>query len=159
MAEQIKQRMAVHCFENLVQFLNLQNFNTDWKSVAGRKLFLNICLSGIDELGIKWVDLAAVFNLQPRTLNDYRTALSVHEIQFPEPPVKKGPCWEKREGGTELMNMCKGYWGAHLATSPKKNDIVFKHVRGAGRHTLVEINGLKKFQCNPGRLITVHTEL
>ena len=77
MAEPIKQRVAVHCFENLVQFLNLQKFNTDWKSVAWRKLFLNICLSGIDELGLKRVDLAAVFSLQPRTLNDYRTALSV----------------------------------------------------------------------------------
>ena len=76
MAEPIKQRVAVHCFENLVQFLNLQKFNTDWKSVAWRKLFLNICLSGIDELGLKRVDLAAVFSLQPRTLNDYRTALS-----------------------------------------------------------------------------------
>ena len=101
MAEPIKQRVAVHCFENLVQFLNLQKFNTDWKSVAWRKLFLNICLSGIDELGLKRVDLAAVFSLQPRPLNDYRTALSVHEIQFPEPQVKKEPCicWDKRQGG------------------------------------------------------------
>jgi len=102
MAEPIKQRVAVHCFENLVQFLNLQKFNTDWKSVAWRKLFLNICLSGIDELGLKRVDLAAVFDLQPRTLSDdYRTALSVHEIQFPEPPVQKGPGWDKRQGGNE----------------------------------------------------------
>ena len=57
------------------------------------------------------------------------------------------------------MNLCKGYWGAHLTTSPKKNDIVFKHVRGAGRHTLVEINGLKEFQCNPGRLISIYLNL
>ena len=80
------------------------------------------------------------------------TDLQVHGIKFPEPPVKQGPSRDKREGGAALIHLCKGYWGAHLTTSPKKNDLVFKHVRGVGLHTLVEINGLKEFQCNPGRI-------
>ena len=143
MGDQIRHRVAIHCFTNLVHFLTIQKFNTDWKSVAWRKLFLNICLSGIEDLHIKKTDLAEAFNLQYRTVKEYMTDLAVHEIKFPEPPVKQG--WKKRERGNDLMNLCRGYWGAHLTTSPKKKDIVFKHVRGVGLHTLVEINGLKDF--------------
>ena len=76
-------------------------------------------------LAHKKIDLAECFNLQYRTVKEYMTVLAVNDIKFPEPPVKQGPSWEKREGGTALMNVCKGYWGAHLTTSPKKNDIVF----------------------------------
>ena len=97
----------------------------------------------MEDLHIKKSDLVEAFNLQYRTVKEYMTDLAVHEIKFPEPPVKQG--WEKREGGKDLMNLCRGYWGAHLTTSPKKKDIVFKHVRGVGLHTLVEINGLKDF--------------
>ena len=153
MGNEIRQCVALNCFSNLVQFVTIQKFNTDCKSVAWRKLFVNICLGGIEELDVKKSDLASAFNLQYRTVKEYMTGLAVHDIKFPEPPVKQGPSWEKREGGNELINLCKGYWGAHLTTSPKENDIVFKHVRGAGLHTLVEINGFKEFQCNPGRFI------
>ena len=141
----------VHCFNNLVQFMTIHKFKTDWKSVARRKSFLNICLSGIDALHVKKSHLSEIFNRDKRTLNEYIYHLAVAQIKFPEPQVKKGPSWEKREGGVQLINTCKGYWGSHLTTSPNKHDLVFKHVRGDGLHTLVEINGLKEFQCNPGR--------
>ena len=30
MADQLQQRVAVHCFSNLVEFLNIHKFETDW---------------------------------------------------------------------------------------------------------------------------------
>ena len=96
-------------------------------------------------MNLKKSDLSAVFNLDRRTISEYMTDLTVHEIKFPQPKVKQGPSWDKREGGAQLVNMCKGYWADHLTTSPKKNDIVIKHVRGEWLHILVEINGLKEF--------------
>ena len=48
----IHQRVALHCFNNLVQFMTIHKFEIDWKSVAWRKSFLNISLSGIDALHV-----------------------------------------------------------------------------------------------------------
>ena len=65
---------------------------------------------------------------------------------------KKKPsnCWGKRAGGPQLILDCKQYWKGHLITSPKKNDFVFKHVRGDGKHFMQELNGVKQLVCAPG---------
>ena len=90
-------------------------------------------------------------NLQTRTIAKYTTGLTVQEIQIPETRIKSASnSWEKRPGGIDLLINLKQYWKDHLVTSPKKNDIVFKHVRGHGKHTLQEINGLKEMICAPG---------
>ena len=90
-------------------------------------------------------------NLQKRTIAMYTTGLTVQEIQIPETRIKSASnSWEKRPGGIDLLINLKQYWKDHLVTSPKKNDIVFKHVRGHGKHTLQEINGLKEMICAPG---------
>ena len=90
-------------------------------------------------------------NLQKRTIAKYTTGLTVQEIQIPETRIKSASnSWEKRPGGIDLLINLKQYWKDHLVTSPKKNDIVFKHVRGHGKHTLQEINGLKEMICAPG---------
>ena len=64
-------QVALHCFNNLVQFMTTHRFKTDWKSVAWRKSFLNICLSGIDALHVKKSHLSEIFNVDKRTLNEY----------------------------------------------------------------------------------------
>ena len=109
---EIHQSMALHCFNNLVQFLKIHKFETDWKSVAWRKSFLNISLSSIDALHVKKGDLSAIFNLDKRTLNEYITDL-VDQIKFPEAQVKNGPFWEKREWGFSLSTHAN-YFGARI---------------------------------------------
>ena len=150
MAEQIQQQVALHCFTNLVEFLNIHKFETDLASSLWRKLFLNICLSSIDHMNVKKSDLSAVFNLDRRTISENMTALTVHEIKFPQPNEARA-FLDKRESGAQLIYMCKGNWADHHTTSPKKNDIMVKHVRGEGLQKSVEINGLKEFQSDPGR--------
>ena len=56
----------------------------------------------------------------------------------------------KRPGGLELIDKGKEYWKAHLVTSPKKDDLVFKHVRGDGNHFVEELNGVKEMVCSLG---------
>ena len=91
------------------------------------------------------------FQLDKRTIAKYTCGLPVQEIQFPAARIKSpSNSWEKRPGGIQLITQLKTYWKDHLITSPKKNDLVFKHVRGHGKHMLVEINGLKEMLCAPG---------
>ena len=98
-----------------------------------------------------FINLCRHFQLQNRTIAKYSTGLTVEQIQFPEARIKSASnSWEKRPGGIDLVNNLKKYWKDHLVTRPKKNDIVFKHVRGRGKHTLTEINGLKEMICSPG---------
>ena len=49
-----------------------------------------------------------------------------------------------------MIAECEEYHMAHLVTSPKKDDLVFKHVRGDGKHHIAEVNGLKEMVCQPG---------
>ena len=107
MAEQIQQQVALHCFTNLVEFLNIHKFETDLASSLWRKLFLNICLSSIDHMNVKKFDLSAMFNLDRRTISEYMNVLTVHEIKFPQPKLKQGPSWDKREVGHNLLICAK----------------------------------------------------
>ena len=155
MGDWTKPIIAMHCFENLVQFINLHKYATDAFALQWRSLLLNVMLSGIQHLeGVKEKHLKAHFKLDSRTLHKYQTELPVDQLTFPQIP-KKAPsnCWEKRPGGNELIASTKKYWNEHLVTSPKKNDLVFKHVRGDGKHIIVEINGLKEIACAPGCLL------
>jgi len=99
------------------------------------------------------------FQIDRRTLAKYKTDLPVHAIPFPA-TVKKNcsNSWGKRPGGSELVHRCKGFWKDHLVTSPKKDDLVFKHVRGDGNHFLTELNGLKQLVCSPGKSFLVLTQ-
>ena len=124
MGEEIQQCVALHCFNNLVEFMIVHKFKTDWKSVSWRKMIMNICLSSIDEIHLKNSNLSAAFNLNYRTCKEYITGLPVNKIKFLQAKVKQGSSWDKREGGTQLINMmCRGYWADHLTTSSKKNNI------------------------------------
>ena len=102
---EIRQCVALHCFNNLVQFLTIHKFETDWKSVAWRKSFLNICLSGIDGLHVKTGDLSAMFNLDKRTLNEYMTDLGVQEINFQRLKSRKCRLGRKEKGGGAYEHM------------------------------------------------------
>ena len=55
-----------------------------------------------------------------------------------------------RGWGLQLIAECEEYHKAHLVTSPKKDDLVFKHVRGDGKHHIAEVNGLEEMVCQPG---------
>ena len=90
------------------------------------------------------------FKLDRRTLAKYKTNLALHELSFSQTSKKNPNCWGKRDGGPQLILDCKQYWKRHLITSPKKNDFVFKHVRGDGKHFMQELNGVKQLVCAPG---------
>ena len=102
----------------------------------------NVMLNGIQHSeGVQEKHLKTHFKLDSRTLQKYKTEVPVHQLTFPQ-IAKKAPsnCWEKRPGRMSLLLRQR---------SPKKLDLVFKHVRGDGKHPIVEINGLKELACAP----------
>ena len=152
MGDWAKPLIAMHCFDNLVQFISIHKFDTDTISLQWKSMMLNVMLSGVANLQhVNDNQLRRHRKLDIRTIQKYKCALPLNKIKFPE-RSKKAPsnCWEKRPGGLELITKTKKYWHDHLVTSPKKNDLVFKHVRGEGKHTIVEINGLKELACAAG---------
>ena len=132
----------MHCNKLPYRYIGL-NFVLFYNSRVSWALYVYIY--------IIYIYLCRHLNLQKRTIAKYTTGLTVQEIQIPETRIKSASnSWEKRPGGIDLLINLKQYWKDHLVTSPKKNDIVFKHVRGHGKHTLQEINGLKEMICAPG---------
>ena len=50
MGDVAKPILAMHCFKNLVEFVNLHKSETDSFAVQWRTLLLNVILSGVDTL-------------------------------------------------------------------------------------------------------------
>ena len=74
----------------------------------------------------------------------------LYRFKFLKEKKKLHPIVGEKGQGVELITNTKKYWRDHLVTSPKKDDFVCKHVQGEGKHTIVEINGLKELACAAG---------
>ena len=51
MGDTAKPIIVMHCFNNVVEFVQLHKFDTDAVSVQWRTMLLNVMLCGIDALG------------------------------------------------------------------------------------------------------------
>ena len=101
MGDWARPSVAMHCFNNIIDFLAIHKYNTDAFALQWRTLLLNVMLSEIENIQhIKDKDISKHFNLDIRTIQKYKCGLPVNQIEIPE-RKKKAPsnCWEKRPGG------------------------------------------------------------
>ena len=126
MGDWARPSIAMHCFNNLIDFLAIHKYNTDAFALQWRTLLLNVMLSEIENIQhIKVKDICKHFNLHIRTIQKYKCGLPVDQIQLPEGKKSYIQLLGKEARGVERITNTKKYWCDHLVTSPKKDDFLF----------------------------------
>ena len=73
--------IAMHCFNNLIDFLAIHKYNMDTFALQQRTLLLNVMLSEIENIQhVKDKDISKHFNLDIRTIQKYKCGLPVDQI-------------------------------------------------------------------------------